>query len=210
MATYLIDYENIYKNGSSKIPELTADDCVIIFCAKGTKISVGDCGFLHHSPIKLQLKVMDNKKKVKNYLDFQLASCLGSLVERGEENFYIISNDNSYGAVIDYWKLNRASVNIERIGVEHVKAAAAKLPTSSAPKRDDAIKKKIRALVKDEKLAANQYADVYNLFLNEKETQGFYIGLVREFKQKQGSSLYKLLKNAFEEYKKYGTESERS
>jgi hypothetical protein len=68
-------------------------------------------------------------------------------------------------------------------------------------KLDNATKKTVRGLIKGENLSPGQYTGIYNLFMNEKEKQGLHTGLVRLFEQKQGSRLYGLLKDAFDQYR---------
>jgi hypothetical protein len=159
-----------------------------------------------------QVKIKKMKKTADNYLDFQLATCLGGLITGGDDKeFYIISNDRDFESVIDYWRHNRASVKIERRSAIAPVASVATADSAAAPnaapppanptKLDNATKKLIRGLVKEEKLSPGNYTGIYNLFLNENEKQAFHTGLVRLFEQKRGSQLYGLLKDAFDQYK---------
>jgi hypothetical protein len=280
MATYLIDYENVHKNGLTGIKKLTETDTVIVFVGKQIKdVPVDTVHSLLNSAAQIKLKKM--KKTAKNYLDFQLATCLGGLVERGDDKeFYIISADSGFEAIIDYWKANKASVVIrqrsaispatadaedaadeapsaaDKAAVAVSKAAVGKAtgskaangkaagsaaagnaPTGAAAavpaagnkaagmaggaaaagsdktadsgagatvlpviRLDNATKKRIRDIVRAERLSPGQYTGIYNLFIHEKDKQRLYTGLVRLFEQKQGSRLYGMLKDEFEQY----------
>ncbi|MDR3271318.1 MAG: hypothetical protein LBT32_07435, partial [Peptococcaceae bacterium] len=104
---------------------------------------------------------------------------------------------------------NKASVHVERrsaIAIAPPTSSdtpdpAKTVATNAATKLDNAIKKTIRGLVKDEKLSPGHYNGIYKLFMNESDKQALYTGLVRLFAQKQGSYLYNLLKDEFEQYR---------
>ncbi|MDR0616631.1 MAG: hypothetical protein LBG29_07480 [Synergistaceae bacterium] len=205
MAAYLIDYENVHRNGLNGIKKLTEADTVIIFV--GNRISDVPIDAVHDmlsTPAQVTLK--KTRKTAKDYLDFQLATCLGGLVERGgDKEFYIISGDRGFEAVVDYWRSNKANVSVkQRISIspqqppETEKAGEADTP---AAKLDNATKKKIRDLVKSEKLSPGNYNGIYNLFMNENDKQALHTGLVRLFEQKRGSHIYNLLKDEFDQYK---------
>jgi hypothetical protein len=205
MATYLIDYENVHKNGLGGIEKLTAKDTVIVFVGNMINdMPIEIVMALLHSSAQTRIKKM--KKTADNYLDFQLATCLGGLVASTEDKtFFIISNDHGYEAVIDYWKYNKPSVSIERrstIVPAPFSGAANTAPAATAPvKLADTTKKIIRGIVKDEKLDTNQYMGIYNLFMNKNDLKLLHSGLTGLSGQQQGNRLYELLKDAFEQYK---------
>jgi hypothetical protein len=201
MATYLIDYENVHKNGLNGIKKLTEHDTVIIFVGNMTNdVPIETVMAMLNSPAQTKIKKME--KTADNYLDFQLATCLGGLIADGEnKEFFIISNDRDFEAVIDYWKYNKPSVSIEQrsaISPLTVAGAASVTTATASAKLDNATKKAIRGLIKNEKLSPGHYTGIYNLFLHEQEKQAFHTGLVRLFDQQQGSRLYSLLKDTFE------------
>ncbi|MDR0648008.1 MAG: hypothetical protein LBF92_01560 [Synergistaceae bacterium] len=203
MATYLIDYENVNRNGLSGIKSLTEKDTVIIFVGNMINdVPVETLMAILNSMALVKVKKM--KKTADNYLDFQLATCLGSLVAAGEDKeFYIISNDRDFEAVIDYWRYNKAGVSIERRNTIAPQPPAEAAPAAAANslKLDNATKKTIRGLVKEEKLSPGHYNSIYNLFMNESELKSLHNGLVRLFEQKRGKHLYDLLKDVFEQHK---------
>ncbi|MDR1492634.1 MAG: hypothetical protein LBT05_07925 [Planctomycetaceae bacterium] len=205
MATYLIDYENVHQKGLDGIRKLTKDDAVIVFVGNMiNNLPIETVIAMLNSPAQIKIKKM--KKTTNNYLDFQLATCLGGLIAGSEDKaFFIISNDTDYEAVIDYWKCNKANVSIEwRSAISSapsVKVVSAPPVATNSAKLNDATKKIIRGLVKDEKLSSCHYNGIYNLFLNENELKLLHNGLVHLFEKNQGKRLYDLLKNAFEQYK---------
>lgn len=205
MATYLVDYENVHQHGLSGIEKLSDSDTVIVFVGNATKnVPIETVLAMLHSPAQVKIKKV--KKTADNYLDFQLGTCLGGLVAGGnDKEFCIVSKDRDYEPVIDYWKQNKPNVKIEqRAAISKTAPPPGKtIPataTSPSKKLDDATKKTIRDLVKDEKLSSGNYTGIYNLFLNEHEKQVFHTGLIQLFEQKQGSRLYKLLKDTFDQY----------
>ncbi|MDR1514340.1 MAG: hypothetical protein LBS45_01485 [Synergistaceae bacterium] len=205
MATYLIDYENVHQNGLSGIRKLTENDTVIIFVGNMINgVHIETVMAILNSPARVEIKKM--KKTADNYLDFQLATCLGSLVAGGgDKEFYIISNDRDFEAVIDYWKCSKAGVSIERRNTispqPSAETAGAPVAAAGSAKLDNATKKTIRGLVKDEKLSPGHYTSIYNLFINESELKSLHNGLVRQFEQKRGKHLYDLLKDVFEQHR---------
>lgn len=114
MRIFLIDTENVHHHGLDGIEKLDDTDLVYVLSTptfKKEKIE-GD----------LLLKVMSSKAKFhvddltsngsKNYLDFQLCTILGQLMERYvNAEAVIISKDNGYTAVMDYWKKNNRVIN---------------------------------------------------------------------------------------------------
>lgn len=114
MRIFLIDTENVHHHGLDGIEKLDDTDLVYVLSTptfKKEKIE-GD----------LLLKVMSSKANFhvddltsngsKNYLDFQLCTILGQLMERYvNAEAVIISKDNGYTAVMDYWKKNNRVIN---------------------------------------------------------------------------------------------------
>lgn len=104
MIYYLIDYENTGENGLRGITELNENSCVIIFYSENAdKISFD----MHQKLMECRASVEYRKISTgkRNALDFQLSTYLGYLIAKCEDDtFYIISKDNGYRAVIDFWK----------------------------------------------------------------------------------------------------------
>lgn len=102
MATYLIDYENVYIEGLTGLEYLTKRDEVVIFYTQNR------CGLtfeLHRRLISCdaKLRLMEvtalstRKNTVKNALDLQLSMYIGYLIgSRPKERLYIISKDTDF------------------------------------------------------------------------------------------------------------------
>ena len=102
IATYLIDYENVYIEGLTGLERLSQRDEVVIFYTQNR------CGLtfeLHQRLIscKAKLRLMEvtalstRKNTVKNALDLQLSMYIGYLVgSRPKEPLYIISKDTDF------------------------------------------------------------------------------------------------------------------
>ncbi|MDR0519911.1 MAG: hypothetical protein LBG82_07700 [Clostridiales Family XIII bacterium] len=142
MATYLIDYENVHQNGLDGIKKLGEGDTVIIFVGnKIDSISVDTLMAIINSEAQVRIKKM--RKTADNYLDFQLATCLGGLVASGAgsgsgsdaNEFYIISNDRDFESAIDYWKHNKPSAKIELRNTIAPTAGTAAAPKPSGAKK---------------------------------------------------------------------------
>ena len=106
---YLVDYENV-KNLTG-ISELESTDKVIIFYTKNANtISFDDHLVLNQTSSTIEYKKVTTGN---NALDFQLSSYLGFLIGQNLERFCIISKDNGYKSIIDFWK-NEKNITIEQ------------------------------------------------------------------------------------------------
>lgn len=136
---YFIDFENVHGDGFEGIENIECESEIYIIYTEACK--------------KIPLEIIEKAKQKninikaievlcgsKNALDFQLVSLLGYMIgEYGEENdYYIISKDTGYDAVIDLWK--KRNVNINRFcalsGELHVdnKPKVSKVATKSKKK----------------------------------------------------------------------------
>ncbi len=104
MATYLIDYENVSKDGLNGITRLTADDTVVIFYSdRADRMTFG----LHRRLNETKAAVEYKKVEVggHNALDFQLATYLGYLIAKNSsESYCIVSNDKGFEFLAGYWR----------------------------------------------------------------------------------------------------------
>ena len=108
---FLVDYENVRNLGMRGTEFLLSSDCVILFYSDAAlaieqrhlqNIQRARCGF---ETCKLLIKR-------KNGLDFYIASKAGALFGAEQcRNLVIVSNDNGFQAVRDYWQ--------ERSGTKH-------------------------------------------------------------------------------------------
>lgn len=104
MATYLIDYENVKSEGIKGIAQLSEEDRVVIFYSHNA-----DTITFEAMDMIFNSKAQISKYKIlcggKNALDFQLSTYLGYLIHEAKDSyFYIISKDNGFKHVVDFWK----------------------------------------------------------------------------------------------------------
>ena len=104
MATYLIDYENVESEGIKGIAQLSEEDRVVIFYSHNA-----DTITFEAMDMIFNSKAQVSKYKIlcggKNALDFQLSTYLGYLIHEAKDSyFYIISKDNGFKHVVDFWK----------------------------------------------------------------------------------------------------------
>ncbi|MCM1122439.1 MAG: PIN domain-containing protein [Eubacterium sp.] len=100
---FLVDYENVGNTGMKGCHYLNASDYMIVFYSESRKnmerrlledITDSGCVF----------EICKLYKNGKNALDFYIASRLGELFGGGlEETAVIVSHDNGFQAVRDYW-----------------------------------------------------------------------------------------------------------
>ena len=104
MATYLIDYENVKSEGIKGIAQLSEEDRVVIFYSHNA-----DTITFEAMDMIFNSKAQVSKYKIlcggKNALDFQLSTYLGYLIHEAKDSYlYIISKDNGFKHVVDFWK----------------------------------------------------------------------------------------------------------
>lgn len=102
---YLIDSENVGGTFANELIKLGDKDRVIIFESdKSAKIKI-----LFSEAEKLvkwnKFKTVHIKNSTSNAMDFVLATVLGNIIAKNKyEEYIIISNDNGYNIIIDYWR----------------------------------------------------------------------------------------------------------
>ncbi|MGN1133440.1 MAG: PIN domain-containing protein [Oscillospiraceae bacterium] len=105
MNTYMVDFENVKSAGLVGIEKLGKGDKVIIFYSENSDT----ISFEMHSRImKSTADIQYCKVKVggKNALDFQLATALGYIVAKGENEYiFVISNDKGFDKLHDFWNV---------------------------------------------------------------------------------------------------------
>lgn len=100
----LVDYENVRTNGLEGVEYLTEDDTLIIFYSEVcNKIRSDELRKISKSKCRWEIKKL--LRKGKNGLDFYIASKTGAILA-ADPNAYIgiVSNDNGFQAVLDYWE----------------------------------------------------------------------------------------------------------
>lgn len=109
---YLVDYENVHKTGLCGIDKLEKNDSVIIFYSPNAD----------KLPFSLHNQIIETKAEItyfevdtvgKNALDFQLSSYIGYIVGKHPKCMcYIISKDNGYKNVCNFWRKYGMKVSI--------------------------------------------------------------------------------------------------
>lgn len=114
MATYLIDYENVSKDGLNGVTRLTEKDRVIIFYSeKADRMTFG----LHRRLNETKAAVEYKKVEVggHNALDFQLATYLGFLLAKDStEEYCVVSNDRGFEYLTGFWRKPLYDVTLTR------------------------------------------------------------------------------------------------
>ena len=134
-------------------------------------------------------------KVMPNYNDFKICTLIGTLVEKGEKDFTIISKDNGYTGCIDFIK--------ETYGIEINKTSQ----LDGNGRKDKAYVKKVSK--KGNKIHNNQTdsvslnnktndvnkAIIENLIKNSKSCGDFQFKCIAEFGREKGTTIYKSNKN---------------
>lgn len=103
MSTYLVDFENVGVGGMDGVEKLSDRDRVVIFYGK----QAAAVPFERHIEIassRAEVRYIKVDKTGKNFLDFQLSSYCGYLIgSTSEREFIIVSRDNGFGSMEDFW-----------------------------------------------------------------------------------------------------------
>ncbi len=112
LAVYLIDYENVNKDGLNGVSKLTEKDKVIIFySARADRMTFGLHRRLNETLATVEYKRVDVGGH--NALDFQLATYLGFLLAKdSSEEYCIVSNDRGFEYLAGFWR--RPLYNVTR------------------------------------------------------------------------------------------------
>ena len=114
MNYYLVDYENVKAHGLDGITSLDSGDVLVIFYSENAdSLTFGLHRRLNESKAKISYQKVD--VGTKNALDFQLATYLGYLVrdnEGGENSYYIVTKDQGFMSLVNYWKKRKVDVSL--------------------------------------------------------------------------------------------------
>lgn len=137
MKIFLIDFENVHNDGLAGIDMLTENDEIVIFYS----INADSISFelLHKFMFsKAKLNYYKVRRGGKNALDFQLSSYLGYRVKTDPEaEFYIISKDNGFDFVIDFWSYGYVDVSPSLRRFNSIKTVLAWLSGQAAQTASD-------------------------------------------------------------------------
>lgn len=115
MKVFLIDTENVGWQGIKGSESLSSSDEVYLFTTDvfnaSKSFSLEIMKMLISSRAKFSFINIGKTNALKNYLDFQLCTFLGSFMERQQDaQAVIISKDKGYQSVVDYWHHNNREV----------------------------------------------------------------------------------------------------
>ncbi|MCI8890656.1 MAG: NYN domain-containing protein [Eubacterium sp.] len=210
---FLVDYENVGKDGLRGCEYLDGQDHMIVFYSDNRK-NAERRSLDHISTSGCRFEVCKLCKTGKNALDFYIASRLGELIGGGYEGrSVIISNDSGFGAVRDYWAKRSArrrmiclAANIEDGIVggnednERTKYLRRQREMLSIGGYYSAYAEKMRIRAVLEKLfAGTEYEarmdEIQNLIEGkEKTSKIIYLSSLHLFGRKQGLEIYNKMK----------------
>lgn len=118
---YLVDTENVNDIWVNLLDRLEAEDRIVVFYTNNSP----------HMCVDKVVKLMNWKRKCitwikcfegNNALDFQLVTQLGAMIAKNPQNeYWIVSSDNGFEAVVKYWQKNNVHVN-------RIKGSECKIP----------------------------------------------------------------------------------
>lgn len=116
MRIFLVDTENVGWGGLKGIQHLEKTDEVYMFTTdlfNSTKLPALDAVKALSSKAKIQNIYIGSTNTIKNYLDFQLCTFLGSIMEHyPKAEAIIISNDRGYISVVNFWKFRSRKISL--------------------------------------------------------------------------------------------------
>lgn len=115
MKIFLIDTENVGWQGIRGSESLSSSDEVYLFTTDvfnaSKSFSLEIIKIFLSSCAKFSFINIGKTNALKNYLDFQLCTFLGSFMERNQDaQAVIVSKDKGYQSVVDYWHHNNREV----------------------------------------------------------------------------------------------------
>ncbi|MPM65490.1 hypothetical protein SDC9_112387 [bioreactor metagenome] len=182
MSYYLVDYENVKREGLNAINKLTNKDKVSIFYSENADtLSFG----LHRRLNESAAQITYQKVEVgtKNALDFQLVTFLGFIIANKEDTSYcIVTKDNGFNSVCNYW--SKKSINVTIV---------ADLSGRDLNQERDELYAEVNKCIGDVEMS-NKVTDI---ILQYKTKQGINNALIKNFPSKdhkQASDIYKQIK----------------
>jgi hypothetical protein len=209
---FMIDFENIRDRGLDGAEYLTEDDSVTIFFSRSCqKVGQGKLQKVFDSGCKLDICQLQNTGK--NAVDFYIASRIGELYGNGYTGITaIISNDNGYKAVREYWKnctLNKREVVIKpdiqqsivsanenstrRIEIQKMLKDADILEEFKKYKEKTRVRKELVELFADSEYAG-MVEQIMDIIEGESRHKNIYLGSLKRFGRKKGVEIYQKLK----------------
>lgn len=218
MAVILVDYENVWAaNGLKGVEYLNTNDTLYIFYSQCCgKIRAEYMDAIEKSGC--EFKIYKLKNAGKNALDFYIASECGVLIQSGETQIAIISNDKGFSAVSDFFKLKQDAEKIVIATASNIENGLMALNSGEDAVRCKTLKEKSRLLdlaVEQARmqernlfrhkilsaLAGTKYEEMSSQILEFVEgSKGnspkvFYTSSLHHFGRSDGVAIYQILKN---------------
>lgn len=184
MAVYLVDYENVNATLLTDEEMLKSGDEVVIFYSRqASSISIDTLGKLQGKDIEVSF--IKTTVGTSNALDFQLVSYLGYLICKDRKReFHIVSHDNGFQCVCDFWKDKNVQVDlIPQIGSE-----------VSTDEREE-YRVLLEPMIKDEK----QLTDTIKAVQKAKTKTEINIWLTKHYEGEKVRAIHKALKSLIKE-----------
>ena len=181
MGYYLVDYENVKKDGLNGINMLTEEDAVCVFYSENADTLTFD---LHKRINESKASITFQKVEVKtaNALDFQLATFLGYIIAEDKERaYYLVTKDKGFQSLCVYWERKNIKVTmVADVSKRYIK------------KENEVAKKEVDKRIKDKEIADT----VIQLMQQYKTKADIHNALVKKYsnKNKQASEIYKTIK----------------
>lgn len=184
MSYYLVDFENVKKDGLDGIHKLGKEDKVCIFYSKNADSITFD---QHRRLIESKADIEFCKVDVgsKNALDFQLATQLGYLIaNQAADTYYIVSKDKGFEILSGYWKNRGISVTL-----------IADITRRSHDHETQELREKLQAVIKEDEEVTVE--EVLKIVQQYKTKQGIMNALMKKYPSadnKKSSKIYKTIK----------------
>ena len=220
MNYFLVDYENVNVSGLNGITKLSDNDVVVIFYSDNADTLT----FSLHKRLnetKAALQYQKVKAGVKNALDFQLSSYLGFLIrdnmkkdssvepsarddsieDADEDLYYVVSKDQGFAVLSEYWKRHKASVfqvaDVAKNPVTPVSTQTEKTSVNTVPAEQPKaqnsgsdLENKLQQL-----LAKKEYVPIVLNIINHYQTKSsINVALIKQFDSERAGKIYRTIK----------------
>ena len=188
MSYYLVDFENVKKDGLDGIHLLDEEDKVCIFYSKNADSITFD---QHRRIIESKASIEFCKVEVgsKNALDFQLATQLGFLIaNRSSNQYYIVSKDKGFEILGGYWKSRGVAVTL-------IADITGRSQDHETQELREKLAEKLQEVLNEEKdVSVNEVLKIVQQY---KTKQGIMNALMKKYPSadnKKSSKIYKTIK----------------
>ena len=194
MNCFLVDYENVRVSGLRGIDNLSRKDKVIIFYSdKAETMTFGLHRRLNES--KADISFQKVRTGSKNALDLQLCTYLGYLICRNAHAsaaYCIVSGDQNYAVISDYWKRQRVNVSL----IPEIAAVQENGPLKKAAVSLEDMETQLKALLPDK--YQSHISAIAEIIRRSKSRQSVNSELVKAFHEGADNSvpseIYKCVK----------------